>query len=337
MVWLWLGFLGVVFALLALDLGVFHRQDRPMGTREALLYTGMWIAFAVGFGFVVYLIYHFHWFDAGTAGHVGGRDAAVLYLTGYVIEESLSLDNIFVIALVLAHFRIPKAYQHRVLFWGVLGALVMRGAMIGAGVALIRSFSFMIYVFGGFLLFSAVRMLRPEGGEVDPGQNRFVRIARRFYPISDTLDGHNFFTHVGGKRAMTPLFLVLLVVESTDVLFAVDSIPAIFGVTDDPYIVFTSNIFAILGLRTLYFALVGLLDKFRYLKQSLVFVLGYVGLKMIFSHQIAIPALFSLAIIIGMLGIGIIASILHPARPAPTAPAAPPNLPQSPGRGDLNP
>jgi TerC family integral membrane protein len=347
MAWLWLGFLLLVFAMLALDLGVFHRDDRAMRTREALLYTSFWITLSLLFGCVIFAIYHFHWFGAGASGNIGGKDAAILYLTGYVVEESLSLDNIFVIALVLAHFRVPSAYQHRVLFWGVLGALIMRGAMIGAGAALIRSFSWAIYVFGGFLLLTAIRMIRAKEEEVDPTQNILVRAARRVYPMTDKIEGHDFFVRRDGRWAMTPLFLVLLVVESTDILFAVDSIPAIFGVTDDPFIIFTSNIFAILGLRTLYFALVGLLDKFRYLKQSLVFVLAYVGLKMILSHQIHVPALASLGVICGILGLGVVASMLRRERsarvdlapegtPAADDEASPADLPETPRR-DLSP
>jgi tellurite resistance protein TerC len=307
--WLWIGFLAIVFIMLALDLGIFHKKDHVIGTREALAWTAVWVGLSLIFNVVIYYMYEGHWFGIGSDRAVDGGDAALEFLTGYLIEKTLSLDNIFVIALIFGYFKVPLEYQHRVLFWGILGALVMRGAMILIGAELITRFSWMVYVFGGFLIVTAVRMLRSSHGEMDPENNMLVRIARRVYPVSKQLDGHNFFTHVDGRRAMTPLFLVLLVVESSDVIFAVDSIPAIFAVTSDPYLVFTSNIFAILGLRSLYFALASLLDRFRYLKESLVFILGYVGVKMIASHHLKIPAWFSLGVIAGILAIGIIASV----------------------------
>lgn len=308
-VWAWAGFIGLILFMLALDLGVFHREDKEVSTREALTWTGIWIACALVFNAGVYFIYENHWLGIGTDLHLDGKEAAVQFLTGYLIEKSLSLDNIFVIALIFNYFRIPLQYQHRVLFWGVLGALIMRGIMVGAGAALIRNFSWMIFVFGGFLIVTAVRMLFSKEENIDPNNNVLVRFARKFLTVTDTLDGHNFLTRVNGRRAVTPLFMVLLVVESSDVFFAVDSIPAIFAITDDPFIVFTSNIFAILGLRSLYFALASLLEKFKYLKQSLVFVLAYVGVKMILSHTFHIPAAFSLAVIITILGVGVLASV----------------------------
>jgi tellurite resistance protein TerC len=316
--WLWGGFLVVVLGMLALDLGVFNKEDHVVGTREALTWTGVWVAISLIFNVVVYFMYENHWFGIGVESNLNGRDAAVEFFTGYLIEKSLSLDNIFVIALIFGYFKVPQKYQHRVLFWGILGALIMRGVMIAAGAAMIRSFTWMVYVFGAFLIITAVRMLVQSHEEVNPENNLLVRVAKRFFRVTPDYIGHDFFTKIDGQRAMTPLFLVLLVVESSDVLFAVDSIPAIFAVTQDPYIVFTSNIFAILGLRSLYFALASLLDRFRYLKESLVFILGYVGAKMIASHHFHIPPAFSLLVIIGILAIGVIASIVRkPKEPKP--------------------
>jgi tellurite resistance protein TerC len=228
-----------------------------------------------------------------------------------LIEVSLSLDNVMVIALILTYFRVPPIHQHRVLFWGILGALVLRGIMIGVGAALIHRFAWVTYLFGAILIFTAVRLLilRNED-EVHPEKNPLVRIARRFYPVTTEFDGSRFFTMIDGRKTMTPLFLALLLVESTDVLFAVDSIPAIFAVTTDPFLVFTSNAFAILGLRTLYFVLAGVLDRFRYLKMSLVFILAFVGVKMLLSHTYPIPTAVSLTFLVGILSVGVIASIV---------------------------
>ncbi|HET53589.1 MAG TPA: TerC/Alx family metal homeostasis membrane protein, partial [Ignavibacteria bacterium] len=221
----------------------------------------------------------------------------------------LSLDNIFVIAMIFSYFRVPDKYQHRVLFWGILGALVMRGIMIYAGAALIDRFDWMIYVFGGLLIFTAIKMLLSKNEEINPDDNPLVKLARKLYPVTGTYEGHHFFTKLNGRRAITQLFLVLLVIESTDVIFAVDSIPAIFAITTDPYIVFTSNVFAILGLRSLYFALAAMITKFRYLKISIVIVLIYVGIKMLISEVYHIPTLISLCVIILILGSGILASL----------------------------
>ncbi len=309
-IWLWGGFILIVLLMLALDLGVFHKDDHEVSTKEALTWTAVWISLALLFNVGLYFIYENHWLGMGTGAHaLDGKQAAVQFLTGYLIEKSLSLDNIFVIALIFNYFAVPAIYQHRVLFWGVMGALGMRGVMIALGAALISNFTWMIYVFGGFLILTAIKMLISKEDNLEPDRNPLVRIARKLYPVSKNLDGHNFFTHVDGKRMATPLFLVLLVVESSDVLFAVDSIPAIFAITQDPFLVFTSNIFAILGLRSLYFALASLLEKFKYLKQSLVFVLAYVGVKMIMSHHYHIPPAFSLLVIIGILAVGVLASI----------------------------
>ena len=245
-----------------------------------------------------------------------GRQAATQYITGWLVEYSLSLDNIFVIALIFGYFKVPQMYQHRVLFWGVLGALILRGIMIAAGAALLTRFHWMIYVFGGFLVLTAAKLMFSGDGEVHPDRNWAVRIARKLYPVSPHYDGQNFFTTYNGARAMTPLFLVLLVVETTDVIFAVDSIPAIFGITRDPFLVFTSNVFAILGLRSLYFALAAVMGLFRFLKQSLVFVLAFVGVKMLLASVYHIDAILSLGVILGILAIGVVASLIVP-KPIP--------------------
>ncbi len=309
---IWAAFIAFILAMLALDLGVLQRRDHVIGIRESLIWTGIWVALSLLFNAGVYFAYEHHWLGIGTtvAGHLSGSDAALKFFTGYVIEKSLSLDNIFVIAVIFAYFGVPGEYQHRVLYWGILGALVMRGAMIGAGTALIHALTWITYVFGAMLIVTAIRMYFSKDKHVDPDRNPFVRAARSLYPVSGDFEGHRFFTRIDGARAITPLFLVLLVIESTDLLFAVDSIPAIFAITDNAFIVFTSNVFAILGLRSLYFALAGIIRKFRYLRTSLVFVLGFVGVKMLLAHYYPIPTGVSLAVIAGMLAIGITASIV---------------------------
>jgi tellurite resistance protein TerC len=306
----WGAFLAFVLTLLALDLGVFHRETRAIRFGEALGWAGFYFSFAIAFNVLVFFLYENNWLGVGVSvGHpLDGRTAALQFLTGYLLEQSLSLDNVFVIALIFQYFRIPLAYQHRVLFWGILGALLMRGAMIGLGAALISRFDWVVYVFGGILILTAARMLVSGDEEPEPERNWLIRLARRFYPVTPELHGEKFFVEVSGVRTATPLFLVLLMVESSDVLFAVDSIPAIFAVTQDPFLVFTSNVFAILGLRNLYFAIAPLLGKFRYLKTSLVFILAFVGVKMLLSHTMPIPTLWSLSMIIGILAVGVLAS-----------------------------
>lgn len=310
-IWLWIGFVGFIVAMLALDLGVFNRKAHVIGIREAFLWTGFWIVLALVFNVLVYFMYENHWLGIGLeiGETVDGAQAALWFFTGYLVEKSLSLDNIFVIALIFTYFKVPGQYQHRVLYWGILGALIMRGAMIFAGSALIHQFTWTIYLFGGLLLITAVRLLVQKHETVEPEKNPLIRLARKVYPVSAEMHGQKFFTIENGRRAITPLFLVLLMVESSDVIFAVDSIPAIFAITSDTFIVFTSNIFAILGLRSLYFALASVIDKFRYLRISLVFLLGYIGVKMMLSHVYPIPTLFSLAVICGILGIGVLASL----------------------------
>jgi tellurite resistance protein TerC len=330
---IWLGFLAFVLIMLALDLGVFNRQAHVIQTREAMRWTSLCILLALLFTLFVYFAYENEWLGIGSgrppavladgepASH--GKQAAIEFFTGYVIEMSLSLDNIFVIALIFTYFGVHRIHQHRVLFWGILGALVMRGLMIAAGAALIQRFSWIIYVFAVLLLVTAVKMMFAGEEKVDPERNLLVRIARRLYPVATAMDGQSFFVRISGNRAMTPLFICLLIIESTDVLFAVDSIPAVFAITKDPFIVFTSNIFAILCLRSMYFALAGMISAFKYLKTSLVFLLAYIAVKMLLSHQFEIPAFVSLAIIAGILSIGIVASLLSKRNEVPEPPADP--------------
>ena len=311
---LWIGFAVFIGALLALDLGVFHKNDTEPTTKDALRWTFIWILVGLSFSGVIYGAYNFHWFGIGLSNsgtvQLDGWAAVINYLTGYIIEYSLSLDNIFVIALIFGYFRIPCKYQHRVLFWGILGAIILRAGMILAGTALVRAFDWTLYFFGAFLVFTAIRMLVKKDEEIDPEHCFIVKLVRRVYPVATEIKGHNFFTHLpDGKKAVTRLFLALVLIENTDVVFAVDSIPAIFSVTTDPFIVFTSNIFAILGLRSLYFALSAMLNRFHLLKYSLVFILAYVGVKMLVVSWIHPPAWVSLCVIIAALFAGIVASL----------------------------
>lgn len=309
---LWVGFIVLILALLALDLGVLNRKAHVISAKEALLWTAFWVLLSLVFNVVIYFMYQHHWLGIGEhIGHpVSGGEAALKFFTGYLIEKSLSLDNIFVIALIFSYFKVPAIHQHRVLFWGILGALIMRGIMIIAGVALIQEFIWMVYVFGGMLIITSVKMLTSSHDNLEPEKNPLVKFARRLYPVSPDFEGKRFFTRINGKRAITPLFLVLLVIESTDVLFAVDSIPAIFAITYDPFIVFTSNVFAILGLRSLYFALAAIIERFKYVKLSLVVILAFVGVKMILSHHYQIPTHISLIVICLLLLVGILASMV---------------------------
>lgn len=307
----WIGFLAVVFVLLALDLGVFNKRGSTPTVKSALKWTSFYVTLAGAFSVLVYFLYERAFIASGSAeGVLSGRQAMLQFITGYLVEESLSVDNIFVIGVIFGYFRVPVAYQHRVLFWGILGAIVLRGIMIGIGAALMATFSWITYVFGAVLILTAIRLLRSGEDDFDPESNFLARVMRRFYPVSAQFEGQKFFTTIAGRRAMTPLFITLLVVESSDVLFAVDSIPAIFAITTDPFLVFTSNIFAILGLRSLYFALAGLVEKFKYLKTSLVFLLGFIGVKMLLTHQFHISTAISLAIVAGILGVGIAMSVL---------------------------
>ncbi|MEK6703916.1 MAG: TerC family protein [Planctomycetota bacterium] len=329
-VWFYAGFIALVFVFLALDLGVFHREAHVVTVREAATWSVVWTTCALAFTAFVYFGYEAHWLGLGlhvpVVGEPGetvtldGATAAEQYLAGYIIEWSLSVDNLFVIAVVFSYFAVPPMHQHRVLFWGILGALVMRGAMITLGAVLIQRFGWITYVFGGFLILTAIKMALAGHEGVHPDRNILVRVVRRIWPVTSHYDGQKFFTHVpnpagGLRRAATPLLLALLVVEFTDLVFAVDSIPAIFAITGDAFIVFTSNIFAILGLRSLYFLLANMLGKFRYLKTSLVLILVFVGVKMLLVHSaFKIDTGVSLAIVVGLLGAGVGASLLIPAK-----------------------
>ena len=306
---IWLAFFVLFVGLLALDLGVFHRKSQVMSVRQALGWTLIWITVAMSFTGLVYGVYEHHWLGwHATSDSVSGSQAAIEYVTGYLLEWSLSVDNIFVIAVIFSYMKIPAQYQYRVLFWGIIGAIVLRGAMIAMGSVLIHAFDWMFYVFGAILLLSAARMLKHEE-EFDPGQSVLLRLARRVYPVTDRLDGDRFFTRIDGVRAATPLFMTLVLVDFADVVFAVDSIPAIFAVTQDPFIVFTSNAFAILGLRALYFAIAGLMSMFKYIKFSLIAILAFVGIKMMLHHHVSIPHGISLGIIVACLVAGVAASL----------------------------
>jgi tellurite resistance protein TerC len=379
--WMWVGFVLFVLGMLAIDLGVFHRKAHAVSVREALIWSAVWITMALIFNVFIYFAYDGHWLELGRA-HDGsiatdidgvrleGHAAAIKFFTGYVIEKSLSVDNIFVMALIFAYFRIPNMYQHRVLFWGILGALVMRGVFIGLGAALIAKFHWILYLFGVFLIYTGIKMLTADE-DPDPKKNPLIRLAHKYFPITTELHGQHFLVRRDTLRAgemvdeagpaddaaggtpvpdrtaaaavatmpaghstwvLTPLALTLIVVEGTDLVFAVDSIPAIFAITGDPFLVFTSNVFAILGLRALYFALAGILDKFYYLKTALALVLALVGVKMLVADLLKQNEFFknnlsfmTLGVIALLLFGGVIASVVR-ARRRPLEPDVPPPL-----------
>ncbi len=304
-IWLWIGFNLFVLAMLALDLGVFHRKSHVVSGKEALTWSLVWISLSLVFNAGIYLF----WDRINPGSSYTNSEAALAFLTGYLIEKSLSVDNIFVFILIFSFFAVPRAYQHRVLFWGILGALVMRGILIVIGAVLIKEFHWIIYIFGAFLIFTGIRMALHRDEEVHPDQNPVVKFFRRFMPVAENAEQGKFFVRQAGRWMATPLFLVLLVVESTDLVFAVDSIPAIFAVTEDPFLVYTSNVFAILGLRALYFLLANVMDKFQYLKLGLSAVLTFVGIKMVIVDFYKIPIGVSLGVVAGILTISIIASL----------------------------
>jgi len=301
-IWLWVGFIGFVLVMLSLDLGVFNRTPHVVTAREALTWTAVWVGLALAF--------------AGGLAVFVDHQSALTFLTGYVIEESLSVDNIFVIVLIFQYFAVPPQFQHRVLFWGILGALIMRGLFIGLGAALLARFDWIFYIFGALLVFTGIRMAVKQDEEFDAEQNPIVKFVRRFLPVTKDYQGKHFFTHDGGKRHATPLLLVLVLVEATDLIFAIDSIPAIFGITRDPFIVFTSNIFAVMGLRSLFFLLASVVTKFHLLKYGLAVILTFVGAKMLLEQWIHIPILLSLGVVVVVLAASIVASLVWPhARP----------------------
>ncbi len=293
----WILFNLFVLAMLVLDLGVFHRRAHTVKFREALAWSAVWIALAAIFAVVI-----FFWH---------GRTPMLEFVTGYVIELSLSVDNLFVFLLIFRFFQVPPVHQHKVLFWGILGALVMRAVFIAAGVGLIQRFHWIVYVFGAFLVYSGIKLFFQEEAEIHPEKNPVLRLFRRFVPVTKDYEGNKFFVRRAGLYA-TPLFVVLLVVETTDLLFAVDSIPAILAITRDAFIVYTSNVFAILGLRSMYFALSGMMEMFRYLHYGLSLVLVFVGAKMLLSYYFEIPTHLALVAVAGVLAISVIASLVNP-------------------------
>jgi len=296
-IYFWIGFHIVIFLMLSLDLGLLNKKAHKIPLKEAFLWVAAWVTLALLFNLFVYLEF--------------GKIKALEFFTGYLIEYSLSVDNIFVFILIFSYFAVPDKYQHKILFWGILGALVMRGIFIFAGVALISKFRWIVLIFGGFLVFTGIKMLTQKEISANPGKNPVVNFFRKIMPVTDDLHGSSFFIRDKRRSYATPLFLVLLVIESSDLIFAVDSIPAVLAISQDRFIVYTSNIFAILGLRSLYFAVSGIMGYFRYLKVGLAFVLSFVGLKMLASYfHFEIPILLSLAVIISILLLSIIASVL---------------------------
>lgn len=294
----WICFLGFVFFMLALDLGVFHRKSHEVKIKEALIWSAVWIGLALIFNYGIYVFM--------------GEQKAVEFLTGYVIEKSLSIDNLFVFIMLFTYFKVDVKYQHKVLFWGILGALAMRAIFIFAGVALINKFHWIIYIFGALLVVTGIKMLFHKDEDIQPDKNPLVRLFKKIYPVTEESHGGNFFVKLQGKTFATPLFVVLLIVEFTDLIFAVDSIPAILAITNDTFIIFTSNVFAILGLRALYFALAGITKYFYYLKYGLSAILVFVGIKMTIVDLYKIPISYSLLVITGILLISVLISVAFP-------------------------
>ena len=294
----WTCFIGFVLVMLALDLGVFHRKSHEIKIKEALIWSAVWISLALAFNYGIYVFM--------------GKEKAIEFLTGYVIEKSLSIDNLFVFIMLFTYFNVNTKYQHKVLFWGILGALVMRAIFIFAGVALINKFHWIIYVFGVLLVFTGIKMLFHKDEKIDPDKNPLVRLFKKFFPVTDQEHGDKFFVKMKGRTFATPLFIVLLIVEFTDLIFAVDSIPAILAITNDTFIIFTSNVFAILGLRALYFALAGITKYFYYIKYGLSAILVFVGIKMTIVDFYKVPILYSLFTIASILLISIIVSLVFP-------------------------
>ncbi len=308
--WVWGIFIACIIVFLALDLGVFHKNEHVIKSKEAGIWTAIWVSVALGFSGVIYWLFSSGLVENPT--NLTPNEAVLKYITGYLIELSLSVDNVFVIAVIFASFKIPPIYQHRVLFWGILGAIVFRALMILFGVALITKFDWIIYVFGVFLLWTAYKMLKSDDEDFDPKKSWVFRQIKKVYPITGAVQGNQFFVKRMGVNAATPLFVALIVIELTDILFALDSIPAILAITADPFIVFSSNILAILGLRSMYFLISRMLDKFRFINYSLVVILAFVGLKMLFSSYVHPPEWVSLTVISVALVGGIVASLLIP-------------------------
>ena len=305
----WIGFNAFVLLMLVLDLGIFHRKSHEVKIKEALVWTGVWVALALFFNIGIYFFYT-------PPPGLKPIDSAMQFFTGYIIEKSLSVDNIFVFVLIFSYFKVRPEYQHKVLFWGILGALVMRAIFIFTGVALINKFAFVIYIFGAFLILTGIKLALEKDKKINPGKNPLLKLFKKFYKVSTEFDNGKFFTKENGKRIATPLLVVLVVVETTDLIFAVDSIPAILAVSRDPFIVYSSNVFAILGLRALYFALAGLMKLFHYLHYGLAAVLVLVGIKMILNHHFEteiISTEISLISVLLILAVSVIFSIKYPA------------------------
>jgi tellurite resistance protein TerC len=292
----WIGFVVFILAVLLLDLGVFHKKSHTVGFKESIIWSCIWIALAMVFSFIIYL-WH-------------GKEDTMLFLTGYVIEKSLSVDNLFVFLLIFGYFKIPNEYQHKVLFYGILGALVMRAFFIWAGIAVIEKFSWVIYIFGAFLVLSGIKMLIPQKEEHDLEKSWVIIWSKKIFPTTPDFHGDKFFIKQGGKWLVTPLFITLIFVEFSDVVFAVDSIPAIIGITNDPFLVFSSNVFAILGLRSLYFALKGFADMFHYLKYGLALILMFIGVKMLIAHWYHMPIAVTMTVIFSVLLMSVLGSII---------------------------
>lgn len=305
---IWIAFIALILVFLALDLGVFHKDEHVIQSKEAAIWTAIWITVAMAFSGVIYWLFDGNHIANPT--NLTPSKAVIKYITGYLIELSLSVDNVFVIAVIFSSFSIPPLYQHRVLFWGILGAIVFRALMIVFGVALITKFEWIIYVFGVFLLYTAFKMLKSDDSDFDPRKSFIFKQIKKIFPISTKLNGHDFFIKKMGIRAATPLFVALIVIELTDILFALDSIPAILAITADPFIVFSSNILAILGLRSMYFLISRMLQKFRYINYSLVVILAFVGIKMLLSHYVEFPEWLSLSVIAVALIGGVTASMM---------------------------
>lgn len=292
----WVAFNIFVLGILALDLGVFHKKSHTVGFKESIIWSLVWIALAMCFAGVI-----FYW---------RGQEDTMLFLTGYVIEKSLSVDNLFVFLLIFSFFKIPNQYQHKILFYGIVGALVMRAFFIWAGIAVLEKFHWVIYIFGALLIVSGIKMLIPEKGDVNLGDKWIIKLTKKILPTTHDFHDDNFFVKIGGRWFVTPLFITLIFVEFSDLVFAVDSIPAIIGITNDPFLVFTSNVFAILGLRSLYFALKGFADIFHYLKYGLSLILMFIGVKLLISGIYHMPVSATMAVIFGILLISVLASIL---------------------------
>lgn len=297
-VYVWVGFLAFVILLLAIDLGVFHRKSHEVKIKEALIWSAIWITLALIFNYGVYIFM--------------GKEKALEFLTGYLIEKSLSVDNLFVFIMLFTFFNVNPKYQHKVLFWGILGALIMRAFFIFAGVALINKFHWIIYIFGAFLVFTGIKMLFHKDEKIEPDKNPLVKLFKKIFPLTENMHGSKFFVRINAKTFATPLFIVLLIIEFTDLIFAVDSIPAILAISSDTFIIFTSNVFAILGLRALYFALAGITKYFHYLKYGLSAILVFVGVKMVIVGFYKIPIVYSLLTILGILVVSVITSIIIP-------------------------